>query len=82
MDPRYILFVKKECPFCIDAIELLDQNKLLYKVVNFEPDQENTLNEIKIAHGHSTVPMIFYRDKNDIKLVGGFTDLQKWLVND
>jgi len=78
---RYILFIKKECPFCVDSIDLLEQNSLPYKVVNFEPGQENILNDIKNAHGWSTVPMIFFRDKNNIKFIGGFTDLQEWLKN-
>ena len=76
---RYILFAKKTCPFCIKAEALLKKNNLLYNVVNFELSQEGVLSEIKKAHNWNTVPMIFARDGANIKFIGGFTDLQKWL---
>ncbi len=76
---RYILFAKKTCPFCIKAETLLKENNLLYNVVNFESNQEGVLSEIKKAHNWNTVPMIFERNEADIKFIGGFTDLQKWL---
>ena len=76
---RYIMFAKETCPFCIKAEALLKQNNLLYNVVNFEPSQEDLLVEIKKAHSWNTVPMIFERDGADIKFIGGYTDLQKWL---
>ena len=76
---RYILFVKNSCPFCSDAIELLEREDLSYRVVNFDFDQEEVLTEIKKAYDWGTVPMIFYREGQDIKFVGGYTDLQKLL---
>ena len=73
------MFAKESCPFCVKAEALLQQNNLLYNVVNFEPNQESVLTEIKRAHNWNTVPMIFERTGADIKFIGGFTDLQKWL---
>jgi len=78
---RYILFAKKDCSFCTDSIEFLEQNELPYKVINFEPEQEDILTNIKKAYEWATVPMIFFRDGQDIKFIGGFTDLQKWLTS-
>ena len=74
---RYILFIKKECPFCNDAVTLLEEKQANYKVVDFSPDQEQVLTEIKEAYSWATVPMIFARRGQDIKFVGGFTDLLK-----
>jgi glutaredoxin len=76
---RYILFVKDDCPFCSEATTLLEQKNLPYRLVNFDPDQEAVLTEIKKAHDWNTVPMIFYRNALNIKFIGGFTDLQQWL---
>lgn len=72
---RYILFVKKECPFCVRAKELLEERGLEYKMVNFNQQQEGVLQEIKVAYDWKTVPMIFSRSKNVINFIGGFTDL-------
>jgi len=76
---RYILFAKETCSFCVKAIDLLEENGLPHNVVNFVPDQEEVLSEIKKAHDWNTVPMIFYRVGQDIKFVGGFTDLEQWI---
>ena len=76
---RYILFTKETCSFCVKAIDLLKQNNLPHSVVSFEPGQEEVLSEIKKAHDWKTVPMIFYREGQDIKFIGGFTDLQQWV---
>ena len=72
---RYILFVKKTCPFCIKAERLLKEKALDYKLVAFEHGQESVLQEIKEAHDWKTVPMIFHREGNLISFIGGYTDL-------
>jgi glutaredoxin len=79
---RYILFIKEECPFCRKAMEFLEKKELSYSVVNFLPGQQTVLKEIKEAYNWPTVPMVFERQGSDIKFIGGFTDLEKWLVND
>ena len=74
---RYILFAKKTCPYCIMAQDLLQERGEDYSVVDFEPGQEGVLTEIKKAHEWSTVPMVFSRDGQDIKFIGGYSDLLK-----
>jgi len=76
---RYILFVKDECPFCVKAVELLQQEEKPYNLVQFDEGQRETLKEIKEAHNWSTVPMVFFRNGQDIRFIGGYTDLQQWL---
>ena len=78
---RYILFIKETCPFCVKAVNLLEEKGLSYKVVNFLPEQQQLLREIKEAYSCSTVPMIFERNGADISFIGGFTDLEKWLTS-
>tara|TARA_B100000131_G_scaffold224532_1_gene216132 strand:- start:695 stop:946 length:252 start_codon:yes stop_codon:yes gene_type:complete len=79
MTTRYIIFSKSSCPFCVAAIEAMQENKLDFKVVNFEPEQESVLKEIKEAHEWGTVPMIFQRSGGDIRFIGGYTDFMNHL---
>ncbi len=74
---RYILFIKKECPFCVKAIQFLEEKKIEYSLVNFNHEQESILQEVKNAYNWKTVPMIFSRDNDLVKLIGGYTDLIK-----
>lgn len=78
---RYIIFAKESCPFCVKTLELLKQLNLPYNVINFEPGQEGILSEVKEAYNWTTVPMIVARNGADIKFIGGYTDLEKWLEN-
>ncbi len=72
---RYVLFVKEECPYCVKAVELLEEKNLSFKKVVFDADQENVLTEVKDAYDWKTVPMIFYKNGNLVKFIGGYTDL-------
>ena len=73
---RYVVFSKSTCPFCISAQELLSEKEMAFKVVNFEPDQQQVLQEIKDAYQWPTVPMIFrINDDKKVDFIGGYTDL-------
>tara|TARA_B100000131_G_scaffold278672_1_gene283352 strand:- start:2883 stop:3131 length:249 start_codon:yes stop_codon:yes gene_type:complete len=71
---RYIIFSKPGCPFCVSAVQLMQERDLEFGEVVFEPEQENILAEIKKVHDWRTVPMIFKRVGNDVKFIGGYTD--------
>lgn len=73
---RYVVFAKETCPYCVKAIELLEDKEQNFKIVNFEQDQTNILEDIKEAYQWKTVPMIFkVSDDKTIKFIGGYTDL-------
>ena len=72
---RYILFIRSECPYCVRAIDLLEKQGKSYDIVNFSSNQKELLQQVKTAYEWSTVPMIFEREKNDIKFIGGYTEL-------
>ena len=78
MEGRFILFTRSHCSFCTKAIELLDTENKQYNVVNFAKEQQETLNDIKVAYGWGTVPMVFYRVGNTINFIGGYTDLAEY----
>jgi len=73
---RYVVFAKETCPYCVKAIELLEDRRQNFKIVNFEEDQVKILEEIKGAYEWQTVPMVFeISDAATIKFIGGYTDL-------
>ena len=76
---RYILFVKETCPFCDLAVDLLEEEGAHCSTVVFGPDQLKTLEEMKKAYEWATVPMVFKRDGDQIKFIGGYTDLKDYL---
>ena len=77
---RYVIFSKETCPFCTKAQTLLTEKNKTFKVVNFEAEQEQLLQEIKDAYDWPTVPMIFRVSATaNIDFVGGYTDLCKFL---
>ena len=78
---RYILFIKEDCPFCIKAVDALEQKELPHSIVAFEEGQDSILNEIKEAYDWKTVPMIFYRNVDHIEFIGGYTDLVEYMGN-
>ena len=79
---KYILFVKDGCPYCTAAQNLLSGRNEDYKVVTFSADQRDVLNEMKQAYDWTPVPMIFCREGQDIKFIGGYTDLQRCLLDE
>ena len=72
---RYVAFIKESCPFCVKAVELLEEQQKKVKIVNFQPDQEGVLQEIKDAYEWPTVPMIFKVENAKSEFIGGYTDL-------
>lgn len=76
---EYIVFCKPSCPYCIQAIDLLEGNNKSFKVVNFNENQGEVLQEIKAALDWQTVPMIFLKDKSVMNFIGGYTDLVEQL---
>ena len=79
---RYIIFMKDDCPYCVDAIELLKSKGLSYNSIVFNKDQDNILSEVKDAYHWQTVPIVVSRDADNIKLIGGYTDLVEHLKDD
>jgi len=75
---KYVMFIKQSCPFCVKAIEILEQKSVEFKIVNFEENQTEILQEIKDAYAWPTVPLIFQvKDNTAIEFIGGFTDLKE-----
>jgi len=75
-DYKYILYLKKECPFCVRAENFLALKEINYKPVYFDQNIK-ILEELKDAYGWTTVPMVFHKEENQYTFIGGYTDLLK-----
>ena len=65
---RYILFIKKECPYCVKAQALLDEKEIIYKAVNFSLEQGTHIGLFLAmigTFGASTGNMVHQRNLNN-----------------
>jgi len=56
----------------------LEKHFIIYKTVDVTDDL-NTRVQIKEAFGWNTFPIILKQDKNTFNLIGGYTDLEKYV---
>jgi glutaredoxin len=80
----YILIIKRDCPFCISAIDLLQSKELEHEVSDLQ-DSPDALESIRKVFRWSTVPMVLLREQKQsdtadtYELIGGFDDLKDHL---
>jgi len=75
----YHIYGLKECEYCQDAIELLENHKIDY-VVTYYDNSNLALTFIKAVLDHPTVPIIYaYHTDKSFKKIGGFTQLKEEL---
>lgn len=67
------LFSKKNCPFCVQAANLLRSKNISFTEVKVDEDFE--AREFILQEGHRTVPQIYLGKKLFVE--GGFTGLAK-----
>ncbi|MCK6598831.1 MAG: glutathione S-transferase N-terminal domain-containing protein [Bdellovibrionaceae bacterium] len=68
---KIIIYTKDPCPFCVRAINLLNEKKLTYQEIDLT-DKPEEIQKIKDETGWRTVPIILINDQ----VVGGYTDLK------
>lgn len=68
---KFLIYMKPTCPYCIKAMQLMDNNSFLYKKIDVNQFGEK-YNIIKDKMNVRTVPQIFdIRDPKKIKYIGG-----------
>ncbi len=70
-----MIYVKKGCPYCIRAKDLLDRKGVEYEEIDVLKNSD-LFNDIKLKYNVKTVPQIFINDKH----IGGcdkLIDLEK-----
>ena len=78
---KYILFIKESCPFCVLALELLEELGLEYNVITVNGNII-LAEQVKKAFDWRTFPIVLLQDEDSLKLIGGFTDLESIVIND
>ena len=80
----YHVYAKGTCPYCVEAINLLDAGGFNYTLTLLDKNS-NVLEHLKAKHEWRTVPIILeYDDDNheEFKLIGGYSDIVEHLTED
>ena len=72
---EYTVYSKRNCSYCVRAIELLESKGLTHDVKKIDEDQNLLLELRQRAPSMRTMPVIFRNDD----LVGGYQDLFQYL---
>lgn len=67
------VYSKNNCPFCVQAKNLLKSKNIEFKEKKIDEDAE--AKEFILEQGHRTVPQIYFNDKLFVE--GGFQGLSK-----
>lgn len=67
------VYSKNNCPFCVQAKNLLKAKNIEFKEIKIDEDSE--AKEFILEQGHRTVPQIYFNDKLFVE--GGFQGLSK-----
>lgn len=67
------VYSKENCPYCVQAKNLLTKRNIAFEEVRVDLDPE--AKEFIIQEGHRTVPQIYYNGKLFVE--GGYTGLSK-----
>lgn len=77
----YSLYVKLGCPYCKQAADLLEKKELQFELIVLDnsPVARKLYAE---RYEWETVPIIILNNEGEQKLIGGFSDLEKFLNNE
>ena len=87
LEDYFALYVVDKCPFCVNAIELLEESGHAFTVTNLEKNI-NLLDKIKEENSWKTVPIVKLVTHEECKcgstlskgkLIGGYTELKEYL---
>ncbi len=71
MAAEIIIYTKDPCPYCVRAINLLNEKKLVFTEIDLT-DKFDEIERIKEKTGWRTVPIILINGR----LIGGYDDLK------
>ena len=79
MNNYFHIYAMGECPYCVEAIAVLNASKVNYVLTMLDRCTTH-LEHLKEKHEYMTVPMIFEHDAETheiVKFVGGCSDLKR-----
>ena len=74
----FIIYGKKDCPYCTKAVELLQQQGRDFTYCSMD-NRLNELVELSLKHNHKTVPLIIQVVAGEVVLIGGYDNLRAWI---
>ena len=84
MAKYYHVLAKGTCPYCVQAIKLLDAGAYNYTLTLLDKNI-NALKHLKAKYEWKTVPIVLEYDEDnhdEFKLIGGYSDLLDHLTED
>lgn len=75
-EQNIVLYIKSNCVYCQMAKQILKDNNFAFEVIELTNNRDLHLKMIKKT-GQATVPYVYIEDQ----LIGGYTDLDKWLTS-
>jgi glutaredoxin len=70
-----VLYVLENCPYCNNALKLLESSNIKHKKIVVE-NTEEAKKHYKKQSGMNTFPQIFFKvDKDNFLKIGGYSDL-------
>ena len=74
-----ILYVKRGCPYCVAAIEYLDQHQIVYQEIDVRADKEG-MKKLLVISGQTRTPTLDW----DGKVLANFgtDELEKFLAKE
>ena len=79
----YHIFATSKCPFCVEAIDVLNNIQQEY-VLTLLDNSPRVLADVKKTYDWQTVPIITLHNTadNDTVFVGGCDDLKQYLIRE
>ena len=74
----FIVYAKTDCSYCVDVINLLNENGFDY-VLTLLDRASDFHHALKLKHQWETVPLIFKVDAGTEEMIGGCDDFKEWL---
>lgn len=77
---HYHIYAKADCPFCVNAINLMHEMGYEFTLTLLDHSPEY-YHKLKQKYDHHTVPMVVEYDlSGEERFIGGFTDLQEYFA--
>jgi glutaredoxin len=76
----YTVYGMSDCPYCVKAVDLLEDNQIGYRYYDIEAfGRQNVIETLRESYelpdNHNTVPVIY----KGFEFIGGYTDLESHL---
>jgi len=75
----YIIYGKTKCPFCTNAVTLLQSRGISFTYYSMDKKQGELL-DLATQYNHRTVPIVIKVDGSENIFIGGYDALREHLI--